>query len=91
MDIAEILAEIRSEIKALRALIESQKVEKEWYTTDELAKALGKAQWTVQEKWCNRGRIDCEKDPDTGKWRIPGSEFRRLVKGGSLRPLQTVA
>lgn len=59
--------------------------EKEWYTTTELAEAMGVSQYTVQAHWCANRRIECEKDPDTGKWRIPGREFQRLVKGGSLR------
>ncbi len=62
---------------------------KDWYSTDELAQALGKARWTIQEKWCNAGRIECEKDEESGKWRIPGYEFRRLVNGGKLRPKPT--
>ncbi len=75
---AMILAEVRS-------LIAGEQT-KEWYTTDELAKALGKSGFTVREKWCNAGRIDAEKDQASGKWHIPGHEYRRLVSGGSLRP-----
>jgi hypothetical protein len=47
---------------------------------------LGKSQYTIQERWCNDGRIECEKDPESGKWRIPGGEYRRLVGGGALKP-----
>ncbi len=64
----------------------TQRVEKEWYNTTELAEALGKSQFTVQERWCNGGRIECEKDEESGKWRIPGDEYRRLVGGGELKP-----
>lgn len=60
--------------------------EKNWYTTSELARALGVTQFTIQERWCNAGRIECVKDEATGRWRIPGREFRRLVRGGSLKP-----
>jgi hypothetical protein len=59
---------------------------KQWYTTTELAEAMKVSQYTVQEHWCNHGRIDCQKDPVSGQWRIPGREFRRLVKGGALKP-----
>ena len=55
---------------------------KDWYTTGELAKAMGVTGHTVRERWCNQGRIECEKDPVTGKWRIPGHEFERLRRGG---------
>ena len=59
---------------------------KQWYTTTELAQALKKSQFTVQERWCNDGRIECEKDPESGKWRIPGNEYQRLLGGGTLKP-----
>ena len=62
--------------------------EKEWYSSAELAELLGKSDFTVREKWCNQGRIECEKDPDSGKWRIPAHEFHRLHNGGSLKPRQ---
>jgi hypothetical protein len=58
---------------------------KEWYTTGDLAAALGVSQYTVQARWCAEGRIECEKAPLTNKWRIPAKEYERLVRGGSLR------
>jgi len=48
----------------------------------ELAQVMGVTQHTVQVCWCAEGRIDCEKDPTTGHWRIPGSEYERLRRGG---------
>ncbi len=57
---------------------------KEWYSTSELANIMGVKQYTVQECWCNQGRIECEKEPDSGKWRIPGQEVERLKNGGAL-------
>lgn len=71
---------ILDEVRALLA----HETTKEWYTTDELAQALGKSSFTIREKWCNAGRIECEKDDASGKWRIPGHEYRRLVNGGAL-------
>lgn len=56
---------------------------KDWYTTTELAEALGLSQYTVQARWCAERRIECEKDPLTNKWRIPAREYDRLVRGGS--------
>ena len=58
---------------------------KEWYTPNELAELHGKAAFTVRQ-WCNNARIECEKDDDTNKWRIPGHEVKRLVNGGTLAP-----
>lgn len=66
--------------------IREQPGSKEWYTTSELAKLLNKSQFTIQERWCNEGRIECEKDEETGKWRIPGDEVRRLLAGGTMQP-----
>ena len=58
---------------------------KDWYTTAELAGILGKSDYTIRERWCNEGRIDCEKD-EGGKWRIPGHEVERLRAGGKPGP-----
>ena len=68
--------------------ISCPKRDKEWYNTAELAELFRKSDFTVREKWCNQGRITCEKDPDSGKWRIPSDEVRRLQNGGSLLPRQ---
>jgi hypothetical protein len=67
-------------------ILQGQRIAKEWYTTGELAEILGKSRFTIQERWCNDGRIECEKDPDSGKWRIPSHEVRRLRGGGGLLP-----
>ena len=37
-----------------------QETVKEWYTTAEVAKLLGKAEFTVRE-WCRLGRVRAEK------------------------------
>ena len=57
---------------------------KDWYTTAEVAAAMKVTWHTVQERWCNQGRIACEKDGRTGKWRVPGYELERLRRGGRL-------
>ena len=73
-------------VAEIKSVVLAQRIEKEWYTTSELAEALGRSQYTIQERWANDGRIECQKDPNTGKWRIPGPEYRRLVGGGALKP-----
>ncbi len=70
---------ILDEVRAVLA----NETTKEFYSTEELAEALGKKPFTIRENWCNRGKIECDKDA-SGKWRIPGSEYRRLVNGGEL-------
>jgi hypothetical protein len=84
--IGQRLAILEAKVTDIHQVVLAQRIEKEWYTTGELAEALGKSQYTIQERWCNDGRIECEKDPESGKWRIPGHEYRRLVGGGALKP-----
>ena len=79
------LAALEEKVGDVHQVMLAQRVEKEWYTTNELAEALDKSQYTIQERWCNDGRIECEKAPESGKWRIPGHEFQRLVAGGALK------
>ena len=84
--IADRLAALERTVIEIRQVVTGQHTQKTWYTTGELAEILGRSQFTIQERWCNDGRIECEKDPDTGKWRIPGHEVERLRAGGGLRP-----
>lgn len=84
--IADRLAALERSVVEVRQIVTGQHLAKEWYTTGELAEILGRSQFTVQERWCNDGRIECEKDPDSGKWRIPAHELQRLRAGGGLRP-----
>jgi hypothetical protein len=92
-DVLAVLMTLVQEVSALsqgmtelRQQLRHQSADKLWYSTAELAEAMSVSQHTVQERWCNQGRIACEKDPDTAKWRIPAAEYQRLVKGGGLRP-----
>jgi hypothetical protein len=84
--VADRLVGVEKVAAEIRELLVGQRQEKEWYTTRELADLLGKSHYTIQERWCNDGRIECEKDEANGKWRIPGHEVRRLVAGGGLLP-----
>lgn len=92
-DVATVLKVFGQELTSIKVLLDEihrvirhQAIEKDWYASGELAAAMGVTVFTVTERWCNRGRIDAQKDPATGKWRIPGREFQRLVRGGGLRP-----
>jgi len=75
------VSELSGQIEAMKDISQAASV-KDWYTTGELAQAMGVTGHTVRERWCNQGRIKCEKEPATGKWRIPGHEFERLRRGG---------
>jgi hypothetical protein len=86
MMLGQRLVALEEKVMEIHQTIMDQRVQKEWYSTSEVAEALDKSHYTVQERWCNDGRIECEKDPNSGKWRIPGHEFQRLVGGGTLKP-----
>ena len=82
-EIVERLERIES---LLTALIERQAV-KDWYTTDEAARLLGRAEFTVRE-WCRLGRIRAEKKQSgRGKypcWVISHGEILRIQREGLL-------
>jgi len=73
---------LSSEIAILKELLDGKSSVKDWYSTAEVAELMNISQYTVQQRWCNAGRITCEKDAESGKWRIPGEEFERLRRGG---------
>jgi len=70
----------------LVVLVERQQV-REWYTVEELARLLGKAEFTVRE-WCRHGRIHAEKQL-SGRgacpaWCISHQELMRYQREGLL-------
>jgi transposase len=80
-DIVERLERIE---RTLAALVERQTV-KDWYSTDEVAQILGKAEFTVRE-WCRLGRIRAEKRR-SGRgafpaWVISHDELKRYQREG---------
>jgi excisionase family DNA binding protein len=71
---------------ALVALVEKQRV-KDWYTTAEAGKYLGKAEFTVRE-WARNGRIHAEKK-GSGRgrfqsWVVSHAELLRIDRDGLL-------
>jgi predicted site-specific integrase-resolvase len=65
---------------------------KEWFSTDEVAAALGKAPFTVRE-WCRHRRIRAKKRKsgrgNAKEWMISADELKRVQDEGLL-PFQTV-
>jgi len=53
-----------------------ERTAKEWYTTEEMAKIVGKAEFTVRE-WCRNGRIHAEKGSHNAGPSPPGSSVTR--------------
>lgn len=81
------LDEVAERVAKVGCHLEEGRQEKEWYSTSEVGEILGKSDFTVRERWCNAGRIDCEKDEYSGRWKIPAREVERLRNGGGLRPV----
>jgi transposase len=74
----------------LKQLLEGQKLQKEYYSTEEVAKLLDRDPYTVRE-WCRAGRAKATKrDCGKGKapqWKIARSEVIYLQEHG-IRPLR---
>jgi len=90
MTVEERLEKIES---LLAALVEREQV-REWYSTDEFARIVGKAEFTVRE-WARLGRIKAEKRL-TGRgahpaWAISHAELLRFQREGLLRVQQIPA
>jgi transposase len=70
----------------LGVLVERQRV-KDWYSTEELAVILGKAEFTVRE-WARHGRVRAEKKLSGrgahAQWVISHEELQRIQREGLL-------
>ena len=85
------LMERLGRLEAMIALLIERETAKAWYGTDEFARIVGKAEFTVRE-WCRHGRIRAEKK-DSGRgayasWVISHAELLRYQKEG-LIPTRT--
>jgi hypothetical protein len=83
----ELLLERLTEIQSTLALLVQKQAVKEWYSTEEFAMLVGKAEFTVRE-WCRHGRIRAEKQR-TGRgafpaWVISHKELVRYQREGLL-------
>ena len=86
-DQLEMLLQNLDRIEAALADLQKQRTVKDYYSTDEAAALLGKAEFTVRE-WCRLGRIHAEKRM-SGRgahpaWVIGHSELQRYQKEGLL-------
>jgi hypothetical protein len=71
----------------LATLVERQQV-REWYTTEEFARAVGKAEFTIRE-YCRLARLHAEKR-QSGRgahpqWVLSHEELQRYRREGLLR------
>lgn len=87
LDLVAVLTRIDERITELRDLVVELRTLKEWYSTAETAKTLGKAEFTVRE-WCRLGRIQAEKRPSgrgrSQEWMISLAELTRIRNEGLL-------
>jgi hypothetical protein len=72
----------------LTTLVERETI-KDWYSTEEFARLVGKAEFTVRE-WCRLGRIRAEKK-GSGRgrycaWVVSHAELLRYRREGLLPP-----
>ena len=78
---------ILERLERIEQLLLDQRTVKDYYTTDEVAKLLGKAEFTVRE-WCRLGRVRAEKRRSgRGKycaWVISHAELLRFEREGLL-------
>jgi hypothetical protein len=89
MTVEERLEKIES---LLVVLVERQQV-REWYTTEEFARAVGKAEFTIRE-YCRLSRLRAEKR-QSGRggfqqWVLSHNELERYRRNGLL-PMQRPA
>ena len=70
----------------LLSLVEKERV-RQWYTVDEFARIVGRANFTCRE-WCRNGRILAEKKKSGrgayAAWAISGAELLRFEREGLL-------
>jgi DNA-directed RNA polymerase specialized sigma24 family protein len=85
-DLTPVLARLDRIEAALAELVRMRTV-KDWYGTEEVAKILGKSEYTVRE-WCRLGRIKARKKPcgrgKGGEWLVCHEELTRVKNEGLL-------
>ena len=74
-------------LESLLTILIDRQTAKDWYTTEEFARIVGRAEFTCRE-WCRRGRIRAEKK-DSGRgahaaWAISHEELVRFQREGLL-------
>jgi hypothetical protein len=81
------LSQLVAMIAEVRDILLSQRVTRDYYSTEQAAQILGKANWTVRE-WCRQGRVHAEKRRSgRGRsldWVISNAELQRIQKEGLL-------
>jgi hypothetical protein len=87
MDPMQLVLERLEKIEATLTLLAQKQTVKDWYATDEIARIVGKAEFTVRE-WCRMGRMHAEKRM-SGRgafpaWVVSHQEVLRYQREGLL-------
>jgi hypothetical protein len=81
------VAERLQRIEQILQLLVEQRTVKEWYSTAEVAKILGRAEFTVRE-WCRLKRVHAAKKEcgrgTSSEWIISHDELLRIQNHGLL-------
>jgi hypothetical protein len=82
------LEERLEKMEAMLAVLVDRQTVREWYTTHEFAKTVGKAEFTVRE-YCRLGRLRAEKR-QSGRgaypqWVLSHAELLRYQREGLLQ------
>tara|TARA_R110002111_G_scaffold100976_6_gene156453 strand:- start:13979 stop:14590 length:612 start_codon:yes stop_codon:yes gene_type:complete len=64
------------------------RIEKEWYTTAEVAELLKRKPNSIMQA-CNDGRIKARKDEYSKKWEVPDAEVQHLLSLGRIPSKKT--
>jgi hypothetical protein len=84
---ASLEEKLEEKLAQINQLLLNQRTEKEWYTTEEFANLVGKAEFTVRE-WCRLGRINAKKRGSGrgphASWAIAHEEQKRYQRDGLL-------
>lgn len=87
MEAISIVLERLSKIESTLEQLVRQQTAKEYYSTEEAGRILGKAEYTVRE-WARQGRINAEKRKSgRGRfcsWAISHAELVRIQREGLL-------
>jgi hypothetical protein len=70
-------------VESQLAVLASQEPAKQWYTTAEVATAVGRRDYTVRE-WCRKGQAKAKKGPNGRGWLISHEELTLLRERGPL-------
>ncbi len=84
------LEERLTKIETLLAVLVEGQQERQWYSVEQFARAVGRSEFTCRE-WCRRGRIGAVKK-SSGRgahaaWAISHDELLRYQREGLRKPL----